>query len=672
MPHIYNLRLASKFMLLGCVLLVILAIPVALYFQVVLKESSAAKEMNKAGRTVVAMNHVIKSVQSLRGISTAALNGDKELAARLPMAQAAAAQQLEKLDGQLQELDIGSRLRREWSEIKTGWEKIAGMLDNETMTGAQSLDAHTRLIRQIMVANDQLLAEYGFSLESDLDVHSLIQASLVFTPKISEALGIMRAKGSAFLAQGSITPQEVGSLRTEIRFVRQLQEDIQNNLSRITEEKSQEHEELFKIVENTRARVTASLDLIERELVDANAAQYPASRYFDEISETIEQLHAFNSAAITQLTTVLAERVDDANRKVLQTTLAMLAGLSLAVAMALAIMRSITRPVNQVSFVAEAVAHGDLTVTAPVQGTNEFSSLMARIEGMRQYLLQLIAQISDSASNVASASSTMASDSEDLSTRTASQAAALEETAASMEQITVTVRANADRARQANSVSVSAADVASKSGEAIENLSNTMGKINALAKQIVEIVSVIDGIAFQTNILSLNASVEAARAGLEGRGFAVVATEVRALAQRSASAAKEIKNLIDTSVDAISEGYRLANDAGELMNETVASINHVTDIMAEIALASEEQSIGIEQINQAVSQIDQTTQRNADIVEKTFKSSRGLQQQAARLAALVCKFKIGTGTLEPDKIMQADFTHTLSRDLLRIGPTAAH
>jgi methyl-accepting chemotaxis protein len=244
------------------------------------------------------------------------------------------------------------------------------------------------------------------------------------------------------------------------------------------------------------------------------------------------------------------------------------------------------------------------------------------------------------ADTIATASSQIAAGNLDLSSRTEQQASALEETASSMEELTSTVKQNSDNARQAGQLAQSASDVAVKGGAEVAQVVDTMGSINASSKKIVDIIGVIDGIAFQTNILALNAAVEAARAGEQGRGFAVVATEVRNLAQRAASAAKEIKSLIDDSVDKVNIGAKLVDQAGATMQEIVGSIRRVTDIMGEITAASREQTEGIEQVNQAIIQMDETTQQNAALVEEAAAAAASLQDQAGNLVELVSVFKI--------------------------------
>jgi methyl-accepting chemotaxis protein len=236
--------------------------------------------------------------------------------------------------------------------------------------------------------------------------------------------------------------------------------------------------------------------------------------------------------------------------------------------------------------------------------------------------------------------SEIASGNLDLSSRTEEQASSLEETASSMEELTSTVKQNADNARQANQLAVSASEVAGKGGMVVAQVVDTMGSINESSQKIVDIISVIDGIAFQTNILALNAAVEAARAGEQGRGFAVVAAEVRTLAQRSAGAVKEIKSLIDDSVEKVDAGARLVNQAGATMDDIVESIRRVTDIISEITAASQEQTAGIEQINQAITQMDQVTQQNASLVEEAAAAAEAMQNQAGRLTQAVGAFKL--------------------------------
>ncbi len=296
--------------------------------------------------------------------------------------------------------------------------------------------------------------------------------------------------------------------------------------------------------------------------------------------------------------------------------------------------------------VANKIAAGDLSVPIDLRPGDK-SSLMFAMYAMRDSLTRIVSQVRAGTDTIATASVQIVSGNRELSTRTEQQAGSLEETASSMEELTSTVKQNADNARQANQLAVSASDVARKGGTVVSQVVDTMGSINESARKIVDIISVIDGIAFQTNILALNAAVEAARAGEQGRGFAVVASEVRNLAQRSAAAAKEIKVLIDDSVEKVGAGAKLVDQAGATMHEIVESVQRVTDIMSEITSASQEQTAGIEQINQAVTQMDETTQQNASLVEEAAAASEELQEQAGKLAELVSIFKVANMQVQP-------------------------
>jgi methyl-accepting chemotaxis protein len=307
----------------------------------------------------------------------------------------------------------------------------------------------------------------------------------------------------------------------------------------------------------------------------------------------------------------------------------------------------ITRISNNIHAVFDAVDHlntgtGDLSYRLPTLG-GEFRALGSSLNQFLSTIGNIIQDVGGASDSIASAAGQIASGNQDLAQRTVAQASSLDETASSMEELIATVNQNADNARQASSMASSASDVASKGGAVVARVIETMSSINESSKKIVDIISVIDGIAFQTNILALNAAVEAARAGEQGRGFAVVAAEVRNLAQRSASAAKEIKTLISDSVEKVDAGAKLVDQAGATMNEVVASVRGVTSIISEITTASHEQTQGLDLINQAISRLDQSTQQNAALVEESAAAAAALQEQAEKLTETVSVFKLGGG-----------------------------
>jgi methyl-accepting chemotaxis protein len=316
-------------------------------------------------------------------------------------------------------------------------------------------------------------------------------------------------------------------------------------------------------------------------------------------------------------------------------------GMVAALALAVAFVRSITGPVHEAVSITRAVAEGNLRVEVQVRGNNELGQLMQALLAMRDQLAQVVTKVRQGSEGVATASAEIASGNHDLSARTESQASALEQTAASMEELSATVQQNADSARQANQLALGASVVAVKGGSVVGQVVETMKSINDSSRKIADIISVIDGIAFQTNILALNAAVEAARAGEQGRGFAVVASEVRSLAGRSADAAKEIKHLINASVERVAHGTALVDQAGSTMTEVVNSIKRVTDLMGEISAASNEQSLGVSQVGEAVSQMDQVTQQNAALVEEMAAAASSLKAQAQDLVQTVAIFKVG-------------------------------
>jgi methyl-accepting chemotaxis protein len=314
--------------------------------------------------------------------------------------------------------------------------------------------------------------------------------------------------------------------------------------------------------------------------------------------------------------------------------------LALSVVLALWIIRSITRPLLQAVGVARAVAAGDLNVAIEAQGRNEVAQLLQALSDMQGGLVRVVQQVRNGADSVSTASAEIAQGNLDLSARTESQASALQQTAASMEELSSNVHQNADNAQQANQLAQKAAAVAAQGGQVVGEVVDTMRGIDDSSRKIADIIQVIDGIAFQTNILALNAAVEAARAGEQGRGFAVVASEVRALAGRSAEAAKEIKHLIDESVHRVEQGNALVDRAGTTMHEVVTSIQHVTAIMAEISSASSEQAAGVAQVGDAVTQMDHVTQQNAALVEQMAASAGALKSQAQELVQAVAVFHL--------------------------------
>ena len=406
--------------------------------------------------------------------------------------------------------------------------------------------------------------------------------------------------------------------------------------------------ELLKIINDNRGNYNGALDRAiaqaekgdkaeaEKTLIgDARALQNIVFKATDDsrklqkdLAEKLAQEAAETASAATTLMGVLA-------------LLMLVIGSLVAWLITRDLSRSLGGEPGELSDVASRVAEGDLTTRLNVR-SGDTTSVMSAMARMQNSLTSVVATVRQGSESVSTASAEIAQGNTDLSARTESQASALEETAASMEELSSTVKQNADNARQANQLAQSASAVAIKGGDVVAQVVDTMKGINDSSKRIADIISVIDGIAFQTNILALNAAVEAARAGEQGRGFAVVASEVRSLAGRSAEAAKEIKTLINASVERVGQGTLLVDQAGNTMEEVVASIRRVTDIMAEISAASSEQSAGVAQVGEAVTQMDHATQQNAALVEEMAAAASSLKGQAQELVQAVSVFKLAT------------------------------
>jgi len=474
--------------------------------------------------------------------------------------------------------------------------------------------------------------------------------------RIAAGLGLANSKTvlahtmRSTILESAVAMRNIG-LNTEVATMQKEQERVAANQIRyakardkllaagLGEEEKQDLAEIDKLGQQTGSLLTEAVGL---------AVSFNSEGANKVIATQIDPLTQKIVAAINRLVerqqaasdAVLAEgEAADSRLTVILLSIGATA-LFFGIGAAVMITRSIIGPLVNALDIARTVAGGDLTSRVAADGKDEIGDLLQALSEMNDSLIRTVGEVRSGTQAITQASSEIASGNADLSARTESQASSLEQTASSMEELTSTVKQNADNARQANQLAVSASSVASQGGNVVGQVVQTMSSIKESSRKIYDIIGVIDGIAFQTNILALNAAVEAARAGEQGRGFAVVAGEVRILAQRSAAAAKEIKTLIGDSVDKVEMGGKLVDDAGQTMQLIVSSVRQVADIMGEITAATDEQSRGIEEINQAVTQMDEMTQQNAALVEQAAAAAESMQEQAQHLSQVVSAFKL--------------------------------
>lgn len=456
---------------------------------------------------------------------------------------------------------------------------------------------------------------------------------------------------------GSMEPKQSIRLVDDglVQATKEWQVFAQTEQSKNVKEQIAATNELFKKAQTAIIAYRATLD---------TADMYKISQQLQALDETISPIGmALNKLINQELEAIKDEHTNAKTRydgSVIVFSVITLLAFMLGCTIGWLLIRAITAPINQAVGIVHKVAGGDLTQTIEIVGTSEAALMLAALKDMQTELVNVVTTVRVGSEGVATASAEIAHGNNDLSMRTEQQASFLEETAAAMEVLSSTVKQNADNARQANQLALSASNVAVQGGEVVNQVVKTMKGINESSSKISDIIGVIDGIAFQTNILALNAAVEAARAGEQGLGFAVVASEVRLLAQRSAAAAKEIKSLIGASVERVAQGSILVDQAGSTMTEVVKSIRRVTDIMSEISAASSEQSLEVLQIEQAVSQMDQTTQQNAALVEQMAAATCSLQVLADAQVQAVSVFHLPGST----SLSRADMRHLTAATLL--------
>ena len=635
-----RLRLWQTFLILSLIGVALASIPTYLYVREANKSLAAYADEQVGMPAVATVLKLVQLTQQHRGLSSMVLNGaasaqDKRAAVQREVDQSVAA-----VDAVVARI-AAPAVASEWAEIKGGWTALAPVVAAKGLAAPQSFASHTALLGKLLHLNEAVGDYYGLSLDPERDSYQLIQSAYYQLPYLTEEMGKLRAKGSGLLSAKAATPDERLGVSALAARVNDRLGQMTNAFNKAAAENPEIAAKLGAPMAAAGEAASKLTALAIEQVVKPEQLDYASPEFFAQATRAIDALFDLNALAHTQIDGMVAAKVSDFHR----TRWILLGSMALVLALAAwfvrVIARAVTVPLNDAIAVAQNVAAGNLVGDFEVGAPNEVGLMLRALKDMNESLRAIVGDVRTSIDSISAATRDIASGNADVSARLESQASNLEETAASMEELTSTVRQNVDNARQANELVIGASALATRGGEVVSQVVGTMGDIDRGSRKIVEIISVIDGIAFQTNILALSAAVEAARAGEQGRGFAVVASEVRNLAQRSAAAAKEIKSLITSSVEQVDAGNRLADEAGLAMGEILASVQRITSIMAEITVASAEQGAGIEQVNQAVVQMDDMTQQNAALVEETAAASASLEEQASSLVKAISIFKLG-------------------------------
>ena len=523
---------------------------------------------------------------------------------------------------------------------QTTWQALEQAVASNKVEVADSFARHTDLIAELMMINEELLVAYRLQSNEDPANVALLQAALVQAPQLTEGVGQMRAMGTGFLTQAFLSVDDRGAFRALISQTATFQKQVGRFIQRAMTLNPAYEQELGGLVKTATELLNESNHLARTEVLEIDLLQYPASDYFNKLTQTIEAINAVRISGADRLAQVLDANADKQRNVLITLSVLQTVLLIAAVWLALLFVRSITQPLRRAVDLALEVADGNLQGADQTPDRNEIGELIAAQQQMRARLRPIVQQVRHGSDAVALASAEIAQGNQDLSARTESQASALEQTAASMEELSATVRHNADSAQQASQLTQTAHSIATQGGQMVGQMVQTMQGIHDSSRKMGDIIGVIDSIAFQTNILALNAAVEAARAGEQGRGFAVVASEVRSLAGRSAEAAKEIKRLIDDSVQRVGAGNALAQQTGETMQEMVGAIGKVNTIVSAISNASREQAEGVIQVGEAITQMDQVTQQNAALVEEMAAAATSLNSQSQELVQAISIFQV--------------------------------
>ena len=632
------IRVWHKLLFLGLIACVLCALPTYLYIRGANKEIRDAVTEIQGLAPAAELVRLMQPLQSHRDLAGAVLSGDRALANLRATKEKEVTAAFVRVRTAMPL--SAAPLIKKLDTVEAEWKALSNAIKDQAFPVADSFNRHTKLVASTLNLLETTADYFGLTLDPDANSYHLIIGAFLELPKLTESMGRLRATGTAILGIKQATTEERVTIATMLERTRDALEHSRAMIQKVVEAHGGAMPKLEAASAAAQTEAQKLVAITDLEFMRIEVLRYNAADYLKAGTAAIDGQFNLIDAARGEIEQILLERV--ASYRWIRAVLVGIIGalLILGAAAMFWMARSITRPLNAAITDANAIAAGRLDTVMHNIGLDEVGQLRRAMQHMQRNLAHIVFSIRENSESVATAAREIASSTQDMSARTESQASSLEQTAASMEELNTTFQKNDESSQHVSDLAAQAAKAAEQGGVVVGKVTHTMQEIDVSSKKIAEIIGVIDSIAFQTNILALNAAVEAARAGDQGRGFAVVAAEVRALAQRSGQAAKEIRTLIGESVKKVQTGTREAAESGKAMDEILASVRKVAVTMTDMQSVRSDQRLGVSQVSRAVEQMNQGTQQSAAMVEEIAATADLLSDQAQHLFEAVATFKL--------------------------------